>query len=462
MTTNWQGKHILVVGLGRTGLALCRHLSKHGAVLRATDTRPETELGEAAKELRSLGIELALGGHPEAWFTQADAVVLSPGVPPSQPAIAKARAAGIHVMGEIEIASRLLPEGRLIAVTGTNGKSTTVTLIARMLEAAGKRVVLCGNVGNAFLGAVDEHEKDMENIDWWVVEVSSYQLETIESFRPRIAALMNVTADHSDRYASMADYRKTKERIFENQQAGDTAIVNADEEQTQELSKRLEAGVQEFSFTQENSHAFVKGDEVWLREKAGPQKLLSLPETRLLGRHNLQNLMAAAQVSRAAGADIESIQKAARAFEPLPHVMIEVAGFNGVRFFNNSKATNVDAAVQSLRMFDDASVALILGGRDKGGDYAPLWDAARSKVKRFILVGENRELLRSKLNGTNAEVIVCDSLHEAVVRGTSGLQPGDTVLLAPAASSFDMYENYKQRGDDFVRAVEKLKKEVGA
>jgi UDP-N-acetylmuramoylalanine--D-glutamate ligase len=462
-----QGEKILVVGLGESGAAVCEHFLKRGARVTATDLCAESEI-TCAPTLRERGAALECGGHREETFTSADRIVLSPGVPPTIPPLEAARRKDIPITGELELGVREA-KAPLLAVTGTNGKGTTVSLLHHILARNGVKSVLAGNVGCPLLRAVEEQP----DAEVFVVEVSSFQLETIEQFHARSAVILNVTPDHLERYVSFEAYRDAKARVFLNQEAGDLALLNADEPWQRALAEKTPARVWWFAMGDvvKGQGAVVRNDTVLVTTKDGRrvEELISLSETRLLGRHNLQNIMAAALMAQDRGVPIQSIRKEIRSFPGLPHVMEFVADVGGVAFYDNSKATNVAAAVKSLEALetpplgrDERRVVLLLGGRDKGGDYAPLLEAISRTVKRLVLMGENRELLRNLLNGAGAEVVVCDSIEEAVVRGAAGLEAGDTVLLAPAAASFDMFQDYRERGRVFSEAVKKLRSGVRA
>jgi UDP-N-acetylmuramoylalanine--D-glutamate ligase len=462
-----QGEKILVVGLGESGAAVCEHFLKRGARVTVTDLRTESEI-TCAQALRERGAVLECGGHREETFTSADRIVLSPGVPPTIPPLEAARRKGVSITGELELGAREA-KAPLLAVTGTNGKGSTVCLLHHILARSGVKSVLAGNVGHPLLRAVEERP----DAEVFVVEVSSFQLETIEQFHARSAVILNVTPDHLERYASFEAYRETKARVFLNQEAGDLALLNADEPWQRALAEKAAARVWWFAMGDvvKGQGAVVRNDTVLVTTKDGRrvEELISLSETRLLGRHNLQNIMAVALMAQDWGVPLQSIRKEIRSFSGLPHVMEFVADVGGVAFYNNSKATNVAAAVKSLEALETPSagqgerhVVLLLGGRDKGGDYAPLLEAIPHTVKRLVLMGENREALRKILNGTGAELVVCDSLEEAVVRGAAGLEAGDVVLLAPAAASFDMFQDYRERGRVFSEAVKKLRSGVRA
>jgi UDP-N-acetylmuramoylalanine--D-glutamate ligase len=449
---------VLAVGLGESGLAVCRWFMRRGALVSASDSRPFEALPPEAKALTGQGVTLETGGHTEAFFTAQDLIVISPGVPPRLPAIEAARRKGVRITGELELAAREA-EAPIYAVTGTNGKGTTVSLLQHILLAAEYKSALGGNIGHAFLGLVEKRP----DAEIYVVEVSSFQLETVEDFHARAAVILNVTPDHLERYDSFEHYRDTKARIFLNQTKDDLALLNADEEWQVGLARRLPSRALWFGMSDavRGRGAFVRDDTVLMSSSNGHhiEEVVRLDEMNLPGRHNLQNAMVAALMAREAGVEIPVIRKAMRSFRGLPHVMEMAGEIRGVRFYNNSKATNVDAAVKSLEDFEGRRVSLILGGRDKGGDYMPLVEAVARHAKRLVLVGENRPILEKAFKGFRGEIRLCEDFEEAVRAAAENLQPGDVVLLAPAASSFDKFRNYKERGEAFTKAVRRMTEE---
>ncbi|HSA60528.1 MAG TPA: UDP-N-acetylmuramoyl-L-alanine--D-glutamate ligase [bacterium] len=423
---NFRGKHILIVGFGVSGQAAARFLARRGAKVAVTDQRAKADLGPFPSDLR--GLEGFWGGHPEEAFQGRDLVVLSPGVPLDLPELKRARRRGVPVLGEFGLAAALL-KSPMIAVTGTNGKSTTVSLIESMLRRSKKKVALGGNIGTPLMEIVEEKKA----FDWVVAEVSSYQLDTCSKvFRPKIAAILNVTEDHLDRYPSFAAYAKSKFRIFRNQGPRDVLVYNGADPVVARGVRGARA--QKIDFTRE-AH--------------------SLAGMKLVGIHNAENMKAAIAVARAAGATPAATQRTVETFEGLPHRTQFVRERNGVRYYDDSKGTNVDAAVKSLEGFEDGRVILIAGGRDKGGSYAPLRDAARRKAKFVLTIGEAGPAIAKALKGA-IEVVPADTMDRAVQWAGGRAQPGDVVLLSPACSSFDQFRDYKDRGDAFQRLVRQL------
>lgn len=434
---NFKGKKILIVGFGVSGQAAARFLMRRGAKVAVTDSRQLADLGTFPKDLRTL--EGFWGGHPEEAFRGRDLIVLSPGVPLELPELKRAKKRGVKVVGEFGLAASLL-KSPMIAVTGTNGKSTTVTLIEAMLRKARKKVALGGNIGTPLMEIVDENKK----FDWVVAEVSSYQLETcLKPFRPKIAVLLNITEDHLDRYPSFKAYAKAKFRIFADQTSKDTLVYGADDPLVAGGVKRAKSKKIPISASGP-SDRIIFGKEEY-----------SLARAKLIGLHNRENMTAAIAAARTAGASPQAIQKTLETFEGLPHRTQFVREREGVRFYDDSKGTNVDAAVKSLLGFEDGRVVLIAGGRDKGGSYAPLREVARRKTKLVLTIGEAGPAIAKALKG-GVEVVPADTLDRAVRVAVERARPGDTVLLSPACSSFDQFRDYKDRGNTFQRLVKQL------
>jgi UDP-N-acetylmuramoylalanine--D-glutamate ligase len=440
------GKQILVIGLARTGRECARFLAQRGARLWVTDRRTAADLKSEIESLEGLGVHYRLGGEEAAWLDGLDYVIPSPGVPQGNTLLQQAAAQGIPVIGEIELAYRFF-NAPLVAITGTNGKSTTTTLIGEMIKASGQKAFVGGNLGAPFVGALGE------NWDWGVLEISSFQLEWIDKFRPRIAVLLNVTEDHLDRYASFADYRAAKERIFEAQTGDDVAIINRDDPLVWDMRDRIKARVISFGFSETAEGAFAAGGEiVWC---AGANKeRFPLHGAKLHGVHNLENMMAAMAAAKCAGVKSATIQQTLENFPGLEHRLEFVREKGAVRYYNDSKGTNVGAVVKSLASFEEP-VILLAGGVDKGGDYAPLREGIRRKVCRLVLFGQAKEIIARAL-GTLTETVIVDDLYEAVRDAASHARAGDVVLLSPACSSFDQFRNYAERGKVFKSLVEQL------
>ena len=439
-------RHVLVVGLGRTGKAVARVLAARGDRVRAGDARSAGALALDPRELA--GIELCAGSDGPQLLDGIDLVVPSPGVPRTAPVLVEAVRRGIGVASEIELAARELA-CPIVGVTGTNGKSTTTTLVGLALAESGRRTFVGGNLGTPLITALERP------YDVCVAEVSSFQLEWVARFRPRVGCLLNVTDDHLDRHPSFADYRDTKARLFAMQAPDDWAVLNRDDPAVAALGPGLAARVVTFGWTPVGDGAFVDGDAVVFRRPGRADERYGLARTRLAGRHNVENVLAAVTVARLADAAPTAVQRAIDQIEPLPHRLALVAERDGVRWYDDSKATNVGAAVKSLESFA-GPVVLLAGGVDKGGTYAPLAAAARDRVRTAVVFGAAREQIASALEEAHVAVARVATLQAAVTVAATRVQPGDTVLLAPACSSFDQFTDYAARGRAFRAAVAAL------
>lgn len=440
------GLQVLVVGAARSGVAAAKLLARRGATVTLTDRKPE--IPEAAG-LAAASVRLELGGHSLPSFETANLVVMSPGVALELPEVLRARALGIPVIGELELASRWL-RGPIVAITGTKGKSTTTTLVGRMLQAAGRRVLVGGNIGFPVSAQVDDSTADTVH----VIEASSFQLEATDTFRPWIAALLNFSPDHLDRHPDEAAYAAAKTRIFANQQAQDWAVVNADSAAALEMSQQTRAQVVRYGVDNADL-AEVHADRgfVWQRTSEGDVPLLPLAAVHLAGRHMLSNVVAATAISHLAGATEASLAQALDGFTGLEHVMEPVGQRGGVRFVNDSKATNVDAAARSIESFD--KVVAIVGGKYKGGDFSDLAAPLRAHGRAVVAMGEARPMVRAAL-GAVVPVVEAGSLADAVRQAWDLAVPDGVVLLAPACSSFDMFRDYADRGAQFKEEVQRL------
>jgi len=458
-----EGKSAVVVGLARSGIAAARFLARSGARVVATDRKPALELPEEALNLDRHGVQLELGGHPAAAFTSASLVVVSPGVPWDLPELEAARRAGVTVMAELELAYLNLV-GTIAAVTGTKGKSTTTTAIGAMLRAAGnKDVRVGGNIGEPLIGQVQDATDDTI----FAVEASSFQLEGIHTFRPDVSVFLNLSADHLDRHASFEEYAQAKGRIFRNQTDEDWAVVNADDPEVLELARGTQARLVRFSaMDRPHPHPFPQVERgriayfedglARIRLEGRTETLFSRAEVKLPGAHLAGDLLAAAAAARLLGAPAAAIAEAVASFSGVEHVLERVAELDGVQFFNDSKATNVDAARKSLEAFA-GPLLVIMGGRYKGGDFADLRDVAAGRCKAVLAIGEAQELVEDGLAPV-VPVIRCQTLTEAVERSYAAAEMGDTVLLAPGCSSFDMFKDYADRGRAFKADVMRLAK----
>ncbi|MBP1634014.1 MAG: murD [Acidobacteria bacterium] len=447
------GRRVVVVGAARSGIAAAELLAAHAARVTLADLK--YELPDEAR-LKARGIELALGPHDPRFLAAADLIVLSPGVPLRQHALDRARRARVPIVGEVELASRLL-RGRIVAITGTKGKSTTTTLVGRMLQAAGLPAAVSGNIGAPLSAEVDRSTPETIH----VVEVSSFQLETTSTFHPWIAALLNFSPDHLDRHANLREYSGAKARVFANQGPDDVVVVNADDPPAMKLAARhAKAPRRLFSVERDlDEGVFVR--EGWIVERAasgGETALVKLDEVRLIGRHLLSDVAAASAIARLAGAAAGAVRGAAAAFTGLEHALEPVMVVAGIRFVNDSKATNVEAARRAIESFEGPLVPII-GGRFKGGDLRDLRPALHGRVKAVIAIGEARPVIHQAL-GNAVAVVEAASMAEAVRAALAASPPGGTVLLAPACSSFDMFSDYAERGRVFKREVARLAEEL--
>jgi UDP-N-acetylmuramoylalanine--D-glutamate ligase len=445
-----RGLRVLVVGLGRTGVATARFCASRRALVTVTDTKPAAELAAAVAALGGCA-RLELGGHRTETFLRQDLVVLSPGVP-ARPEIEAARAAGVLVTGEIELSSQFV-SASIVAITGTNGKSTVTALVGAILERTGRPTFAGGNLGAPLSGAVDTDAAHEGGV--LVLEVSSFQLETAITFHPHVAALLNVTADHLDRYPSFSGYADAKGRIFRAQLPSDFAVCNVDDEVALELARRGRARVLGFSSRRRLAEGgWVEGSELCVRLPDGVIERYPSGELAIVGRHNLENALAAFLCARLMGASPEVTRTAAHAFEPLPHRMELVRDFDGVAYYDDSKGTNVGAVAAALAGFP-RPVVLIAGGRDKLGDYGPLRRALAPIARGIVLIGEAADRLAAALDGV-AEIRRAATLEEAVRAARALARPGDAVVLSPACSSFDMFRDYQHRAEAFAAAVREL------
>ncbi len=445
---------MLVIGLARSGLAAVEFLLGRGARVLANDRKSVEELSARVLELAEQGVDLVTGSHPTGLVSDVDLVVLSPGVPTDVAPLKEAREQGVPIWGELELAFREI-EGSVVAVTGTKGKSTTATLIADILRRDGRPVVLGGNIGQPLIGLVEKTSKD----SFVVVEVSSFQLEATDSFRPRVAVLLNVTPDHLDRHLSFEAYRQAKERIFANQEQEDWAVVYGGNPLTKDMGSRSRSQKIYYSLDcigDKVPHVCVKQGWIVRHEDAFTSEWIPLESIPIPGEHNVENVMAAAAAAGVLGVPAEAMRDAVASFPGIPHALERVAEIAGVSFYDDSKATNVAAAQAAIASFDEG-VILVLGGRSKGADFEALLDDVRGKVKLVLALGEAREQIAGVL-GSEVPVVLCTSLREVVERAFEHSEPGDTVLFSPACASFDMFADYAERGRLFKEEVERLKK----
>ncbi|HAS52915.1 MAG: UDP-N-acetylmuramoylalanine--D-glutamate ligase [Nitrospirae bacterium GWC2_57_13] len=442
---DFRGKKVTVVGLARSGVAAARALAALGAEVTVTDRKPLDQLGPQLKALGSGFVKVAAGGHPDRIFRNADLVVLSPGVPKIAP-LAEAQRRGVKVISELEL-GWLLSDSLFVGITGTNGKSTVTTLVGLMLERAGKQVLVAGNIGTA----LTDDPSGLRKKDWIVAEISSFQLEDIDAFRPRVAAVLNVTQDHLDRYHGMDEYAGAKARIFMNQKKDDVLVLNADDPLVRAMAGLARSQVVLFSRLKNIPDGICRQGDALLWKG---ERLISVDEIRIKGVHNIENAMAAAALSIAAGADNGAVAAVLREFPGLEHRLELVREKDGVTFINDSKGTNVGAVIKSVEGFT-RPVILIAGGLDKGSDFSPLHGLFKEKVKLLVLIGKAAGAMEEAL-GSATETVVAKTLQEAVRLASTKAVSGDVVLLSPACASFDMFRDFEDRGKQFKDAVMKL------
>jgi UDP-N-acetylmuramoylalanine--D-glutamate ligase len=444
-----KGKKVLVVGLGKSGLAAALFLRRRGAQVTVSDVRSAEALAKDIPALLDEGIMVETGGHGLLTFRRQDLIVVSPGVPLDTPELAQVRSFGLPVIGELELAARFL-KGRIVAITGSNGKTTTTALLGEILKRAGIPTLVGGNIGVPVVGLIDESTDET----WSVLEVSSFQLESTDQFHPNIAVILNITPDHLDRHGSFENYALAKERIFAAQDELDFVVLNADNARAAEAASRSAAKVYWFSV----EHPVGQG--AWLEEgfvvyrqapDAAMENVMPLSGIPLKGAHNVENVLAAVVAARLAGAPAEAIRHAIESFQAVEHRLEFVAAVNGVEFYNDSKATNVDATAKAVAAFQ-SGIHLILGGKDKGSDYTQLAQLLRARVRAVYTIGSAAAKIESQLRGV-VSIHSCETLDNAVNAAASAARPGDVVLLAPACSSFDQFENYEHRGRVFKELV---------
>jgi len=447
------GKRALVVGLGKSGVASALFMKAHGARVTVSDTKSGDELRNEIPVLLDHGITVETGGHGERTFRGQDLIVVSPGVPVDAPPLVQARSLGETVIGEIELAAQFLP-GPVIAITGSNGKTTTTTLTGEILAAGGIPVLVGGNIGTPAISLADRAKPETAI----VLEVSSFQLETIQTFRPKVAVVLNVTPDHLDRHHTFEIYTDAKARVFENQQPSDFAVLNADDPTCVAMSKRTRAQVFWFSRQKEvEQGASVRDGNVVFRDSKGQREILQVSEIPLKGAHNLENVLAAVCAGALMGCAPEKIRQAVHSFKAVEHRLEFVATVGGVDYYNDSKATNVDATIKALESFP-ANIHLILGGKDKGSDYTVLNDLLRQRVKRVYTIGAAAAKIESQIK--NVEVVHAETLENALRKANAVAEAGDVVLLAPACASFDQFKSYEHRGQVFKEVVRGLVEEA--
>src|ERR1700730_16310804 len=447
------GKRVLVVGLGKSGVASALFLKAHGARVTVSDTKTGDELHSEIPVLLDHGITVETGGHGERTFRGQDLIVVSPGIPLDAPALVQARTLGGSVIRELGLAARFL-RGPMVAITGSNGKTTTTTLTGEIMTAGGFPALVGGNIGTPAIALAER--ATAESVI--VLEVSSFQLETIRSFRPKVAVILNVTPDHQDRHRTFEAYVDAKARILENQQSADWAVLNADDPTCVAMAARTKAQVFWFSRQKEvQQGAWVLDGNICFRDRAQQREIMLVSEIPLKGAHNLENVLAAVCAGALMGCAPEKIRQGGRDVKAVEHRLEFVATIRGVDYYNDSKATNVDATIKALESFP-ANIHLILGGKDKGSDYSVLNDLLRQRVKRVYTIGAAAAKIESQIKGP--EVVHAETLENAIRKASATAQAGGVVLLAPACASFDQFKNYEHRGQTFKEIVRGLASEA--
>ena len=447
------GKRALVVGLGKSGVASALFMKAHGARVTVSDTKSGDELRNEIPVLLDHGITVETGGHGDRTFRGQDLIVVSPGVPVDAPPLVQARSLGETVIGEIELAAQFLP-GPIIAITGSNGKTTTTTLTGEIMTAAGIPALVGGNIGTPAISLAERAKPETVV----VLEISSFQLETVQTFRPKIAVVLNVTPDHLDRHRTFEIYTDAKARVFENQQGSDFAVLNADDPTCVAMGARTRAQVFWFSRQKKEVQqgAWVRDGNIVFRDSMGQREILQVSEIPLKGAHNLENVLAAVSTGILMGCAPEKVRLAVQGFKAVEHRLEFVGTIGGVDYYNDSKATNVDATIKALESFP-ANIHLILGGKDKGSDYTVLNELIRQRVKQIYTIGAAAAKIESQVKG--AQVVHAETLENAIRKANAVARPGDVVLLAPACASFDQFKSYEHRGKLFKEIVRGL---VGA
>jgi UDP-N-acetylmuramoylalanine--D-glutamate ligase len=444
-----KGKKVLVVGLGKSGLAAALFLRREGAQVTVSDVRSAEALANDIPALLEEGIMVEAGGHGLLTFRRQDLIVVSPGVPLDTPELVQVKNFGLPVIGELELAARFL-KGRVVAITGSNGKTTTTALLGEILTSAGLRTLVGGNIGVPVVGLIDESAPDT----WSVLEVSSFQLESTVEFHPNISVILNITPDHLDRHGSFENYALAKERIFAAQDKDDFTVLNADNTPAAEAATRSKATVYWFSIEHEvEQGAWLKNGFLVYRaaRNAAIEQVMPLAGIPLKGAHNVENVLAAVVAARLAGVGAEAIRCGVENFRAVEHRLEYVATVNGVEYYNDSKATNVDATAKAIASFS-SGIHLILGGKDKNSDYRQLAQLLRERVSAVYTIGSAAAKIESHLRGI-VPLYSCETLEKAVSAAAGAARPGEIVLLAPACSSFDQFENYEQRGRVFKQLV---------
>jgi UDP-N-acetylmuramoylalanine--D-glutamate ligase len=445
------GKTVSVVGLAKSGVAAARLIRRLGGRVLASDSSPLEALPAEARGLERLGCALWAGGHPDAAFEGASLVVVSPGVPLDLPALVAMRARGVPIIGELELAWRVM-EADVIAITGTNGKTTTTTLTGELLRTQVRPVLVGGNIGTPLA----EHALEFPGDGLVVAETSSFQLDTTDRFRPRVGAILNITPDHLDRHGTFERYVDAKARIFANQTPTDCAVLNADDPVTAGLGSRVRGRVIWFSRLTTLTHGvFIYDGWIVAKLNGSTERICPAAEITLRGQHNVENVLAATACALWTGMAPSAIRRGIAAFRGVAHRIERVHDDRGVVYYNDSKGTNVDSTIKALESFSEP-VILIAGGKGKGQDFGPLAEAARGRVRRAILIGQDRAQIRAALEPAGIPAEDAESMEDAVRRAREAARVGDVVLLSPACASFDMFRNFEHRGDVFKSVVRAL------
>jgi len=449
---DFKGKRVLVVGLGKSGVSAALYLRTLGARVTVSDTRPSDALAKEIPALLEAGVMVESGGHGVLTFRRQDLIVLSPGVPLSTPEVQQSMRFGVPIIGEVELASLAL-QGRIVAITGSNGKTTTTSLVGHILAHAGLQTSIGGNIG---LPVVEMIQGSTDKT-WNVLEVSSFQLETIDTFRPHIAAVLNITPDHLDRHGSFENYAAAKARITENQTPEDYLVLNAEDKPTQMVAAKTKAQIFWFSGIRRiKQGAFAHNDGIYFIAQEGgtPEPIMPLAEIPLRGAHNVENVLAAIAMAKLAGVATDDIREAVASFSAVDHRLQFVAKKRGVDYYNDSKATNVDATIKALESFP-SGIRLILGGKDKASDYTQLLPLLKARTVAIYTIGMAADIIANQI-GEEVKLTAAGTLAEAVRLASESAQPGETVLLAPACASFDQFTSYEHRGRVFVELVKAL------
>lgn len=447
-----KGKKVVVVGLGRTGCDVAEFLLNKGADVFITEERKDEEIYEKAEYFKSKGAKVETGKHTEEFLEGSNLIVVSPGVHPSSLPVRWGKERGIPVISEIELAYIFSPSGKIIGITGTNGKTTTSSLTFSLFKNAFEDAVLCGNIGNTYIGELGRIKPET----WVVIEISSFQLEFIKSFSPFIGIILNITPDHLDRHNSMENYAFIKAKIFENSEKDSWAILNRDDFWCRKIGEMVRCKKIFFSISGK-SDVYLKDNKIISENEFYKGEVISVDDTELFGYGNIENMMASICAGLICGIDIGIIRDTLKNFKPLPHRLEKVCEIKGITFINDSKATNIYSVKRALESFPEGKkIILIMGGRNKGMDFSELSELIGRKVKFLILLGESKRELKKAFSKCGVEIEFAENMEEAVRKGYEKGREGDTVLLSPGCSSFDMFKNYQERGDVFKEAVKNL------